>query len=104
NKDLTITGLVKGKQLEFLLDGKTGVLKPAPWDDRAVGLYRQQSLLADRKVKPGDKFNFLSFEPSVNLLVRMDVTVKDFEEVMVPGAKSRSKLLRVELVPEKLEG
>src|SRR5947209_11980768 len=70
NKELTITGTVKGKQLELLLDGKMGVLKPAPWDDRAVGLYRQQSLLADRKVKPGDKFAFLSFEPSVNLLVR----------------------------------
>ena len=103
-KDLTIVGIVKGKQLELLIDGKSGVLQPAPWDDRAVGLYRQQSLLADRKVKPGDKFNFLSFEPTVNLLVRMDVTVKDFEEVSVPGAKSRSKLLRVELVPEKLEG
>src|SRR5262249_50069893 len=65
NKELTIMGTVKGKQLEFLLDGKPGVLKPAPWDDRAVGLYRQQSMLADRKVKPGDKFSILSFEPSV---------------------------------------
>ncbi len=104
NKELTIIGVVKGKQLDLLLDGKAGVMKPAPWDDRAVSLLRQQTLLADRKVRPGDKFNYLSFEPSVNIVVRMDVTVRDYELVELPGLKGKMKLLRVETVPERLEG
>jgi hypothetical protein len=104
NKELTIVGVVKGKQLELMLDGKAGVMKPAPWDDRAVSLFRQQTLLADRKVRPGDKFSYLSFEPSVNLLVRMDVVVRDYEPVELPGNKNKVKLLRVETVPERLEG
>jgi hypothetical protein len=103
NKQLTITGVVSGKMIDLYLDGKAGVLKPAPWDDRAIGLYRQQNLFRDRQAKPGDKFNYLSFEPSVNLVVRTDVTVKDYEDVALNG-KGKAKLLRAELVPEKLEG
>ncbi|HYV37677.1 MAG TPA: transglutaminase-like domain-containing protein [Gemmataceae bacterium] len=103
NKETIIVGLVKGKQLELSLDGKAGVLKPAPWDPGVLGLYRQQALFADKKVKPGDKFSFATFEPQVNLVVRMDVVVKEQEEIELL-AKKKAKLLRVEMTPEKLEG
>jgi transglutaminase-like putative cysteine protease len=103
NKEQIIVGQVKGKQLELLADGKANVLKPAPWDERVVGLFRQETLLADKKVQPGDTFSFPSFEPHVNLVVRMDVAVKDYEQVDLLD-KKKTKLLRVELSPEKLEG
>jgi hypothetical protein len=102
-KDLTITGTVKGKEIELLLDGRQQ-LKPAPWNDSALGLYRQQMVMADKKAKTGDKFTFLSFEPTVNVQVEMAVTVMGYEEVEVLGSRSKVKLLRVEIVPEKLEG
>jgi hypothetical protein len=103
NKQLTITGIVKGNQIELLLDGKAGQLKPAPWEEGVVGMYRQQIMFQEKKVKPGDKFSYLSFEPTVNLVLRTDVTVKDYEKVELLSAKGKTKLLRVEVNPEKLE-
>jgi hypothetical protein len=100
-KTLTITGRVVGKELRLTLDGKHE-LKPAPWEDRVVGLLRQQRLCQERRVKPGDRFSYKSFEPSVNLVVRTDVVVKDHETVALPGGKKR-RLLRVEARPEKIE-
>jgi hypothetical protein len=103
NKELLIVGMVKDKQLELQLDGKAGALRPAPWDDEAVGLFGQQSLWADKKVVPRSAFSYKAFEPTVSLIVRMDVTVKDLEEVDLPGSRGKARLLRVEIVPEKLE-
>jgi len=102
-KELNIVGLVKGKQLELVRDGKANVMEPALWDERVLGLFRQESLLADKKVRPGDTFSFLTFEPHVNLMVRMDASVKDLEVVELLGHK-KAKLLRVEMAPQKLEG
>src|SRR5260370_34002522 len=79
-KVVTLTGKVMGKELELTLDG-TQPLKPAPWDDSVVGLYRQQRLFQERRVKPGDRFSYRSFEPTVNLVVTTNVQVKDFEDV-----------------------
>lgn len=100
-KVLTITGKVMGKELQLTLDGKQP-LKPAPWDDSVVGLYRQQRLFQERRVKPGDRFSYKSFEPTVNLVVTTHVQVKDYEEVPFPGSKKK-RLLRIEARPEKIE-
>ena len=67
-----------------------------------IGLYRQQRLFQERRVKPGDRFSYRSFEPTVNLVITTNVQVKDFEEVTFPGGKKR-RLLRVEAQPEKIE-
>jgi transglutaminase-like putative cysteine protease len=101
-KNLEITGTVAGKQLRLTLD-RTKPLKPAPWDDNVIGLYRQQRLFADRKVQPGDEFSYPSFEPTINLVVKNHVRVKDFEDVELFGGKSRKRLLRVETRPEKIQ-
>ncbi|MCI0457066.1 MAG: transglutaminase-like domain-containing protein [Gemmataceae bacterium] len=100
-KILTIIGKVAGKELQLTLDGKP--MQPAPWDDGVIGLYRQQRLFQEKKVKPGDKFSYQSFEPTVNLVVATHVVVKGHEEVELFGGKQRKKLLRVEAKPEKIE-
>jgi Transglutaminase-like superfamily len=104
SKPTLIIGQVKGNQLEFMLDGKAGAMKPAPWDSKALGVYRQQTLWSDKKVLPATAFSYYAFEPTVNLVVRMDVAVKDWQEVQLPGAASTRKLLQVSTIPEKLEG
>jgi len=101
DKELTIKGTVDGKQLKLVQDG-THELKPAPWNDKVVGLYRQARLFQDKKAKPGDAFSYLSFEPTINLVIRTQVEVKDYEEVDLPG-KKRRRLLRVEARPGKVE-
>jgi hypothetical protein len=102
DKKLDLTGKVVGKQLRLVLDG-TKPLQPAPWDDKVLGLYRQQSLFRDRNVKPGDAFTYRSFEPSINLVVTTSVKVKDWETVEMFGGQTKKKLLRVETTPEKVE-
>ncbi len=101
-KKLEIAGTVVGKQVKLILDGNQE-LKPAPWDDRVLGLYRQQTLFQDRQVKPGDSFSYPSFEPSINLVLATYVDVKDYEEVTLNAGQRKQRLLRVETRPQRIE-
>lgn len=101
NKSLTIRGIVEGPQLRLIQDDRM-LLHPAPWRKEVLGLYRQLTLFRDKKVQPGDRFSFWSFEPSINLVVRVAVRVGDYEEIPLTGGR-RQRLLRVELTPEKIE-
>ena len=98
-----IQGKVNGKQLE-LTHNKTKKLEPAPWDDSVIGLYRQQKLFKEKKIKPGDSFSFLSYEPSVNIVLRYMVEAKKTEEVELFNGLIRKPLLRVEVTPKKFQG
>lgn len=101
NQTLDLAGTVVGEQLHLKMNGKP--LKPAPWDERVVGLYRQQKLFQDKDLKPGDEFTYLSFEPSINLVVKNFVKVKDYREVEFFAGKQTRRLLRVDTQPEKIE-
>lgn len=103
SKTLEITGMVDGPWLRLTLD-KTKTIDPAPWNANVVGLSRQQNLLRERKLKPGGQFSYLSFEPSINLVVSTMVTAKDYENVELFGGKERRRLLRVESRPERIQG
>jgi transglutaminase-like putative cysteine protease len=98
---IILKGTVKNDHLAVTVNGKTQLERKIPWNDRVIGLAKQERLFQERKVKPGDKLSFLSFEPTVNNVVTNRVTVKDYEAVEVLGVKKR--LLRVETVPDKLE-
>jgi hypothetical protein len=100
---LQVVGQVKGKELHLRLLGKNQMKWKAPWNDKVIGLYRQQNLFKERKVKPGDSFDFLSFEPSISLVVTARVKVKDFETVSLPGSKLKKRLLRVEVTPDEIK-
>lgn len=75
--------------------------KVNPWKEEVLGLRRQQTMYKDRKVKPGDQFSYVSYEPTLTLVVSTQVQVKEYEDVDVGGKKRR--LLRAEAVPEKLQ-
>jgi hypothetical protein len=101
DRKLTKAGPVANGQLRLILDGKQ-LLKPIPWDDRVVGLHRQLRLFQEKKVKPGDSFDYLSFEATIDRMVRISVRVKDYEEVDLLGGKKK-RLLRTETQMEKIE-
>ena len=101
NKTLEITGNVDGRWLRLTQD-KTKTIKPAPWNLDVIGLARQQRLWRERNLKPGDQFSYLTFEPSINLVIKTTVTAKDYEDVEIFG-KQKRRLLRVESRPEKVE-
>ena len=101
-QQLQIDGKVVGKQIQLTLNGKTA-LKPTDWNSEVLGMYKQQTLFKDRDPKVGDKFTYLSFEPSINLVIKAEVTAKGYREVQLKGEKQKRKLLLVETVPEKVE-
>lgn len=101
-KTLEITGVVNGDQLHLTLDN-TKALKPAPWNASVAGLARQVRLLQERDIKPGEALSYLSFEPSINLVVKTAVQARDFEEVELFGGKQKKRLLRVESKAEKVQ-
>jgi hypothetical protein len=96
-EQLVLTGTVREGKLEVAVEGKSRQEKKVPWDERAIGLYRQERLFQESKVQPGNRFPFFSYEPTINRVVENWVTVKDFEEVEV--FKARKRLLRVETLP-----
>src|SRR5262249_31536641 len=95
-----LTGLVEKDQLHVKSsDGKLD--KQVPWNDKVIGLARQDRIFQEYKVKPGDGFSYQSYEPTITSVVTVRVKVKDLEEVEIGGQKQ--KLLRVETMPDKVK-
>jgi transglutaminase-like putative cysteine protease len=74
-----------------------------PWDTRVIGLARELSLLKERMIKPGEKFIYRFYEPTISNIVSITVEAKDEEEVLLPRG-GKKKMLRVESTPQKIEG
>lgn len=106
NQNLMVRGVVAGKELHVKIDNAAQKDKPiekkVAWDNQVVGLYREQQLFKDKAAKPGDTFSYLHYEPLINAVVKVRVSVKDYEEIEVGGAKR--KLLRAEAIPDKIAG
>ena len=102
-KTLEINGVVDGKQLTLTLD-KTKLLKPTPWDPTVLSVAKQRTLYQDRKVKPEDAFDFKSFEPTLNVVAKVHVNVRDHEQVELFGGKKTYRLLRVDAKADKIDG
>ncbi len=102
NQMLSLTGQVSGKTLSVKIEGAAGGTQDVPWPDGVIGISREATLLKDRKPKPGERFDYLSYEGRLNRVVRFTAAVKAVEEApLVEGQKPR-KLLRVELSMEPI--
>jgi Transglutaminase-like superfamily len=98
---LDLQGTVEEDMLVVTVKGVTQMNKRVPWNDEVIGSYRQERLFQERKVRPGDQLKYVSFEPTVDTIITNRVTVKNYEEVTLPGGK-KQRLLRVEELPDKL--
>ncbi|MCS6852199.1 MAG: transglutaminase-like domain-containing protein [Gemmataceae bacterium] len=100
-QQMLLTGQVVGDQLHVKVTGQYQIDKKIRWNDKVIGLYRQQQLFKDRKLAPGDRFSYLSYEAPFNTVVSVTVTARGDEDVEVFQRKMR--LFRVDAVPDKIE-
>ncbi|MBY0524676.1 MAG: transglutaminase-like domain-containing protein [Gemmataceae bacterium] len=102
NQVLEMIGTVEGEQMLIKVTGNMNMEKKVKWNDKVIGLYKEQQLYKDKGVKAGSEFSYLHFEPLIGAVVTINVTVGDYETVKVNGIDR--KLLRTEAVPEKIQG
>ncbi len=98
---LVLTGTVEGDSI-VVRSANDRAGKAVPWDDKVLGLARIESLFADKKVKPGDKLEYLNFEPSLLATVKVRAVIKPPEEVDVLEAVKDGAATRVERVKKSL--
>jgi len=103
NQQLILTGTVENGQLHVKMQGGPPMDKKIRWSPQVVGLYREQTLFQDKKVKSGDKFSYLHYEPLVNAVLAINVEVKDFEDVSIGGA-GKERRLRAVATPDPIMG
>lgn len=99
-QELVMNGEVTGNKVRIRMNGGRQE-RIEDWDNRVVGMDRQERLFRERQVKPGDQLAYRSFEPAIQSVVTVRVNVKDEEDVQVLGKKQR--LLRVETVADPVE-
>jgi transglutaminase-like putative cysteine protease len=99
--DKVVEGVVMGKELRLVANGKP--LEPAPWNDQVVGLFKQQSIYQEQKLKPGDRFTYFTFEPTINIVLTIQVKALGYRQVELKGTTKKEKMLLIETIPNKLE-
>jgi len=94
--------VIDGPKIRVTADGEFKYQTEFRWDPDCVGLAREQTLLREKRVKTGDEFRYRYFEPQVTNYVAINVSVKDKEQVALPGGVKR-ELLKVIATPEPLK-
>jgi hypothetical protein len=112
DKQVTLSGEVKDGALLFRSSLDENVHK-LPFDNNAVGMYRQDVVFQKRKAKAGDRFKVVSYELALPAVVTLQIHVKDAEAVDRLAEEKTDKgteivrvpvrMLRVDAVPEKIE-
>ena len=82
-QELHLTGTVEGDQLH-VKDDAGAIDKKIAWNKDVIGLHRQYRLCRERKVKPGDRFSYFTYEMSIQAAVQIITTVKNEEEIDMP--------------------
>jgi hypothetical protein len=102
-----LRGRVEGNELVVKAAGQQANFeKRIPWNPRVVSALGELNLLRNRTPppKPGDKFDYLTYNPIVNTIVTVHVEIEKFEDVTLNGGQQRSKLLRVTMTPDEIQG
>lgn len=100
NQQINLRGQVIDDEMQLTINGSTRAI---PWDRKAIGLYAQEWLAKQRRIKPGDRFSYLTCEPTITALVTNRVKVEDYEDVLLPGSGKKQRLLKTVTTPDKIE-
>lgn len=74
NVSLAISGVVDGKSLKVKGEGLAEAAADTPWPEGVVGIAREPHLFREKKLKPGESFDYLTYVPPVNRVVKVTVT------------------------------
>jgi len=78
---LALSGVVDGKVLKVTGEGGAkGAVNEIPWPGGVTGVAREPALLRETKLKPGESFDYLTYVPTVNRVVKVKVTFEAEEE------------------------
>lgn len=101
---LALTGVVDGKVLRIKGDGAAAGAHDTPWPGGVVGLVREPKLFRELKLQPGASFEYPSYIPTVNRVVKTTTTFEAEEsKALWPNLPAR-KLLRFVTKPEPIGG
>src|SRR5262249_5049095 len=57
--------------------GANPLERPFPWNSEVVGAYKQEQLFKERKLKPGDSYDYLNYELALFSPVKVQVQAKE---------------------------
>lgn len=104
NQLLQLRGTVKEGVLQDAIEGPQvpgkKIERRIPLPDDILTYLGEEDFLAKRRAKPGDRFSYRLFEPTVNNVVRIQLEVKSTEELPLEGGSRR--LLRVISKPDPI--
>ncbi|MBY0513877.1 MAG: hypothetical protein K2P78_08190, partial [Gemmataceae bacterium] len=91
---MAISGVVDGRVLKVKGEGIAEKASDTPWPEGVVGLAREPALFREKKLKTGESFEYRSYIPPMNRVVKVTATLEG-EDVFAlwPGTAPR-KLLR----------
>jgi hypothetical protein len=93
NQALALTGTVEGKTLKIRGEGAAAGASDTPWPGGVTGIAREPFLFKEKPLKPGESFEYLTYVPQVNRVVKVTVTLEAEEsKVLWPGTPARALL------------
>jgi hypothetical protein len=99
---LAVTGVVEGKTLKVKGDGAAAGATDTPWVEGVVGLAREPRLYKELKLKAGEGYEFPSYIPTVNRVVKTTLTYEGEETRVLWDKTPAQKLLRFVTKPEPI--
>jgi len=80
--EVTQTARVEGDTLVVQVPGAPAPIR-TPWQDDVIGLAKQESLWAGKKIEPGQEVSYKNYDPSIRAAVALTAKVEDREDVVV---------------------
>jgi len=94
NQALALTGTVEGKVLKIRGEGAAAGASDTPWPGGVTGLTTEPRLFKEKRGKAGEAFDYLTYVPQVNRVVKVTVTFEGEEATALWPNTPPRKLLR----------
>lgn len=103
DQELALTGVVNGKTLKVTGEGMAAGASDTPWPGGIVGIVREPRLFKEKALKVGESFDYLTYVPNYNRVVKVTTTFEGEETtVLWPNTPAR-KLHRYTARMEKVD-
>jgi hypothetical protein len=92
---LALSGVVEGNKLKVTGEGNAkGAVNEIPWPGGVTGVAREPALMRETRLKPGERFEYLTYVAQVNRVVKVTVTFEAEEMKALWPSTPERKLRR----------